>query len=231
MAEVPPSLIETIRVMRSRVPLWPLHAARLRQSAAAVGLAVPGELRPPSGGEDRAVRLVLGPDGLAHTSRAVGASRPVHLVTSSVVHPGYRLKVTMRDAFEAARAEALRNGADDALLLTENGIVAEGSIWSLGWWRPRGLAFPALTLGVLPGVGRARLAALRPVEEEVVRPAALHGASLVLVNAVRGVVTVASLDGREVPADERTAALQAEFWPNDGTPATERGGGLESLIY
>jgi hypothetical protein len=34
-----------------------------------------------------------------------------------------------------------------------------------------------------------------------------------VANAVRGVVAVASLDGREVPSDGATTALARGFWP------------------
>jgi len=43
--------------------------------------------------------------------------------------------------------------------------------------------------------------------------AALTGRSAFLTNAVRGVVPLAFLDGTAVPADARTAALAARFWP------------------
>ena len=41
----------------------------------------------------------------------------------------------------------------------------------------------------------------------------LDGRSLLVSNAVRGVVPVARLDGVDVPPDPRTEALAARFWP------------------
>src|SRR5206468_474128 len=63
--------------------------------------------------------------------------------------------------------------------------------------------------------GRARVLELtQQVEEGRYPREALEGRSLFLTNAVRGVVPIASLDGRPVPADPRTADLARRFWPD-----------------
>jgi hypothetical protein len=41
----------------------------------------------------------------------------------------------------------------------------------------------------------------------------LRGLPLVVVNAVRGLVPVATLDGQEVPQSRATEALARRFWP------------------
>jgi len=51
------------------------------------------------------------------------------------------------------------------------------------------------------------------VAERRVSPEALKGRSLFLANAARGIVQVAALNGVSVPADARTQALLARFWP------------------
>lgn len=206
-------LIETVRVRNGAAPLWTLHLARLRRSAADLGIPLPQKLAPPSG-PDRVVRLEAGAAGITVSERAVGATRPVRLVTAGEVHPGYAHKVTERAPFDAARAAARASGADDALLLTAAGRVAEPTIWTLFWWDGARLATPALGLGVLPGVARARLRALAGgLAEREILPAGLHGRSLFVANAARGVVAVAELDGVSVPGDPRSAALAAAFWP------------------
>jgi len=210
------TLLETVRVRQGIAPLWALHRARLARSAAALGLVVPPSLEAPTGGADRVVRLALGAEGLAVASRDVGSTAPVRLQVVRVPHPGYRHKTTDRAIFDAARAEAQAAGADDALLLAPDGTVAETAIWALGWWEPDGLHFPALAIGVLPSVGRARLTELGPVHDGALTPSALARRAVLVVNAVRGVVPVQNLSGEELPADPRTEALQARFWPVPG---------------
>jgi branched-subunit amino acid aminotransferase/4-amino-4-deoxychorismate lyase len=206
-------LIETVRVRNGIAPLWTLHLARLRRSAADLGIPLPAKLARPTG-PDRVARLEARPAGITVTDRAVGATRPVRLVTAGEVHPGYSHKVTDRAPFDAAREAARASGADDALLLTAAGRVAEATIWTLFWWDGARLATPALALGVLPGVARARLGLIAGgLAERELLSAGLHGRSLFVANAARGVVAVAELDGVPVPADPRSAALAAAFWP------------------
>src|SRR5438046_1538516 len=77
-----------------------------------------------------------------------------------------------------------------------------------------GLRTPALELGILPGIGRARVLELVQRVVQGRYPAQeLAGKSLFLTNAVRGIVPIASLDGVPVPADPRTAELAQRFWP------------------
>ena len=103
---------------------------------------------------------------------------------------------------------------DDALLLTPGGFVAETSIYSVLWWEGRTLCAPALDLGVLPGVGRSRLTELvGKVEERHSRLEELRGLPIFLVNSVRGVIPVATLDGQQVLETKETDALATRFWP------------------
>jgi branched-subunit amino acid aminotransferase/4-amino-4-deoxychorismate lyase len=197
-----PSLLETIRIRNGVAPLWYLHLRRLAGSCQALGIPFPGILTVPEGGSDRVQRLEVGPRGVGVTEREVGAGHPVRLVTSRVPHPGYPHKTTERSAFVKAGEEARQAGADDALLLTAGGEVAEPTIWCLFWWDQDRLCAPALSLRILQGVSRMRIA-----------PDALEGRSLLLANAARGIVEVASLDGVRVPSDPRTAELWARFWP------------------
>jgi branched-subunit amino acid aminotransferase/4-amino-4-deoxychorismate lyase len=81
------------------------------------------------------------------------------------------------------------------------------------WWEDGRLCAPALDLGVLPGVGRARLAELAgEVEERHSRLDDLEGRPVFLVNSVRGVIPVASLDGQQVVESKETDTLAARFW-------------------
>ena len=207
------ALIETVRVRDGAAPLWYLHLRRLVESCIALGIPFPGTLETPEGGIDRVHRLEVGPRNVAVSTRLVGSSAPVTLVTARTPHRPYRHKTTRRDTFAAAAGEATAAGADDALLLDPAGRVAEATIWSVLWWDGDRLCAPPLTSGVLPGVARARLAEVATLHEVAAPRSALAGRSLIVANAVRGPVPVATLDGDPVPEHPGTARLQAAFWP------------------
>jgi branched-subunit amino acid aminotransferase/4-amino-4-deoxychorismate lyase len=208
-------LIETVRVRQGRVPLWPLHLERLERSALALGIALPRELEPPAGGADRIVRFEFRGRGRVRvTGRGVEQIRGLRLRTARVPHRGYRHKTTDREWLDAARLDAASQGADDALLLSEEGFVAESSVWSLFWWEGGRLAAPPLSFGILPGVARARLAQLAGgmVESRLPGPQ-LPGLGAFLANAARGIVPLVELDADLAVSEEQTARLSEAFWP------------------
>ena len=216
-------LIETMRGRDGRLPWLGRHIARMGASVIALGLAhPPAEIadlaRSAAGGEpgERVVRLELR-DGLVEVStREVPAPVPVALMVSDEVHRPYPHKSTQREQFSRALTSARRRGVDDALFVTPDGYVAEGTAWSLFWWDNGGGALftPAEELGILPGIGRNRLMELAGVQEVRARVSDLAGRSMFLVNAVRGVVEIASLEGEAAPSDPRTAELSSAFWPD-----------------
>jgi len=219
-------LIETIRVRDGRIPFLDRHLARLARSLAELGLPKPNQdiakLVTPFAATGDAVLRVEVRDGRASvTVRELSRTEPPVVVTAAEPHQTYRHKTTERDCFEEAAAEAEVAEADDALLLTPEGFVAEGTTWTVYWWEGREgggggdrLVTPTLELGILPGIARARVLELvQQVVQGRYPRAALTGRSAFLTNAVRGVVPLAFLDGTAVPADARTAALAARFWP------------------
>ena len=210
-------LIETVRIRNGSAPLWYLHLRRLATSCKALGIPLPGELPTPGGGPDRVHRLEVGRGGVETTERPVASLAPVRLVTSSVLHRAYPHKTTDRGQFDRALAEAMGRGADDALLLTAGGAyLAECAAWALFWWEDGRVVAPALELGILPSVARARVAELaggRGLEARRVGVDRIRGRSLFVGNAVRGLVPVASLDGQQVPETAETAVLAGRFWP------------------
>ena len=208
------TLIETVRIRNGAAPLWYLHVRRLATSCRALGVPIPVELPTPEGGADRVHRLLVSRRGVVAGERPVGSMAPVRLVTSKVVHRPYPHKLVDRERFDRALADAKAVGADDGLLLTVGGQVAETAIWGLFWWEDGRVAGPPLEIGVLPGVARARIAEL--VGEIVEQKATLdeiRGRPLFVANAVRGIVPVASLDGVAVPESDATDALAGRFWP------------------
>jgi branched-subunit amino acid aminotransferase/4-amino-4-deoxychorismate lyase len=208
------TLIETVRLRNGAAPLWHLHVRRLAASCRALGVPIPTELITPEGGADRVHRLLVSRRGLVAGERPVGSLAPVRLITSKVVHRPYPHKLVDRERFDRALADAKAAGADDGLLLTVGGQVAETAIWGVFWWEDEQVAAPALEIGVLPGVARARIEELvGTVQQRTATLDDVRGKSLFVANAVRGVIPVASLDGATVPESADTTALATRFWP------------------
>src|SRR5213080_4295881 len=194
-----------MRVREGRIPFLERHLARLERSLRELGLPRPtsdvAALVRPFAGADEAVLRVEVCDGRATvTVRELPALDPPAVITAAEPHEPYPHKTTERDCFVDAAEEAEIAEADDALLLTPDGWVAEGTVWNVFWWDGDRLRTPALELS---GEGEQGRYARQAIE----------GKSLFLTNAVRGIVPLASLDGRLVTPDARTAELVRRFWP------------------
>jgi branched-subunit amino acid aminotransferase/4-amino-4-deoxychorismate lyase len=213
MATDAPVLIETMRLRAGEIPLLELHRHRLLASCRILGIPSPS-FTLPKGGPDRVVRAEVSVDGVTISERPLGSVRPVSLVWSRVVHEPYRHKTLEREQFDRTLEAAREAGADDGLLLTKQGHVAEAAIWSLYWWDGATLCAPPLGLGILPAVSRVRIDQLAgPVVERRVTRGDLEGKSLIVSNAARGLVPVSLLEGKPVPEHPETARLQEAFWP------------------
>jgi branched-subunit amino acid aminotransferase/4-amino-4-deoxychorismate lyase len=97
----------------------------------------------------------------------------------------------------ALRDAAVAAGADEAVLLSPDGTVREGTTTSILWWRGETFCAPPLSAALLPGVTRAVLvdaAAARniPVRFEHATPAELAGLQVWAVNALHGIRPVTS---------------------------------------
>jgi len=180
-------LIETMRWDGARVPLWPLHHARLSAGAAALGWAVPKVAV--AGPKGQAARLRLTLDAAGAVQVEVGEVPPakdiwrVGLAAERLASddPWLGVKSTRRGAYDRARA-SLADGLDEALLLNEQDEVCDGTITTLFFDRGAGMRTPPLACGLLPGVLRASLAC----PEEVLLAADLPHVRLWLGNALRG---------------------------------------------
>lgn len=210
---MPPVLIETVRVRDGTAPLWPLHEQRLKASAERLRIALPS-IAVPSVDGDAVLRLNVRDGEATWERRETGATTPLSLVTSSVGHRPYRDKTDQRSWFDRALAEARERGAGEPLLLA-NGWVAEAARFALLWERGGHIGTTALRLGVLPSVGVARarqvLGEAAIVEEEI-GVGALRNLAFCLVNAARGVVPVADLDGEVVALPSFAVRLDKGFW-------------------
>lgn len=94
-------------------------------------------------------------------------------------------------AMRRLRATAQQAGADEAVILSPDGYVVEGSYSALVWWRGAILCFPPLEFDRVQSVAARSLIAMATalgVEtlEEAVTPAELDGTELWSLNALQG---------------------------------------------
>ena len=98
--------------------------------------------------------------------------------------------------------EARRNGADEALMCDAKGRVAEGSTCNVFVVQGDEVITPALEIGLLPGITRQRVIELAgragiDVREGTLTPDQVRSVKEAFVtSSVRGVVPVATIDGR-----------------------------------
>jgi branched-subunit amino acid aminotransferase/4-amino-4-deoxychorismate lyase len=221
-----PGIFETMRVREGRLPLLDRHLARLLRSAPVIGLPRPSGVvrdialeRAAAGAPDRILRLAWSRQGIAWTDRELGPRVAQHVVTVRVPHHAYPVKSEDRQTFDRARAEAERLGGTEPLLLTLGGQVAEAARYAVLWIEGAVLCYPAADLGVLPSIGLGRVleaAAAAGMATAAVRAPriALDGHPVWLVNAVRGLVHVESLDGRATPQSDGLRQVARAFWPD-----------------
>ena len=209
------TLIETVRIRNGAAPLWYLHVRRLATSCRALGVPIPVELPTPEGGADRVHRLLVSRRGVVAGERLVGSMAPVRLVTSKVAHRPYPHKLVDRERFDRALADAKAVGADDALLLTAGGQVAETAIWGVFWWEDGRVAGAGARArdpaGRRRGPGSRRWSARSTSGRPRWRRSGAGRCSWRTPCA--GVVPVATLDGSAVPESAETDALAGRFWP------------------
>jgi branched-chain amino acid aminotransferase len=155
--------------------------------------------------------------------------RGVRAITSAIrrdpASPLASIKVTSRADYVYARLEAARAGADDALFLTLEGCLSEGTTANLFCIAGARLVTPPLDAAILPGTTRnwllsdpvVRALGFGPGEIDL-RPEDLLAADeAFLSSSVAGVVPLTSYDGRPIGTGRPgpgTLALRAarEAW-------------------
>lgn len=182
-------LIETVLWDGWSAPRAPLHLARLRAGAKALGWACPEvEFQGPPGRPAR-VRMTLDRDGQIDMTNAppppleqlwrVGLAQE----RLDSTDPWLRVKSTRRAAYDAARA-ALPEGLDEVIFLNERGEVCDGSITTVFFDHGAGMRTPPLSCGLLPGVLRAEM----DCAEEILSVDDLPSVRLWVGNALRGLI-------------------------------------------
>ncbi len=139
--------------------------------------------------------------------------RGLHLVASAVrrdpANPLVGLKTTSRADYVYARLEARRAGADDALFLTLDGLLSEGTTANIflvrrAADRTRELATPSLDCAILPGTTRSWLLAwaggvgLRAVEGRLTITDLATADEAFLSSSVAGVLPVTRFAGQPI---------------------------------
>jgi branched-chain amino acid aminotransferase len=104
-----------------------------------------------------------------------------------------------------AKAEALEKGLDDAILLSQEGTVAEGSGQNLFLIKDGKIITPPLTENILPGITRACIIELADkemgvkVEERKVKKEELYAADeLFFCGTATQVAPIAEVDGKKI---------------------------------
>jgi len=156
------------------------------------------------------------------SAAAPRTARPVRLALVDVRRPSPRVlpshvKSTSYAASVLARHAALALGAEEALLLSERGHVAEADTSNIFWIDRGVLHTPSLATGALEGVTRGAVIALARrlgvrVREGLYAPAALERADeIFLTSAIRGIQPVARTGQRRWPATRRLIRAYASF--------------------
>jgi branched-subunit amino acid aminotransferase/4-amino-4-deoxychorismate lyase len=204
---------ETLRVYGGRPFLLDRHLERFRHSIALLGLpsapeaeelvATVAAAAPP----DHVLRLYRTservvasaaalPPGLDEARERGLAFRSVDVGAPSPLLAG--VKSTSYATSLAARREAERAGADDALLVS-GGMVLDAATANVWWREGTTIHTPASGPGVLPGVTRSLVLDLEAVVTGAFELAALAGADEAFTtSSIREVMPFVSLDGKPI---------------------------------
>jgi branched-chain amino acid aminotransferase len=218
---------EVIRLYAGRPFALGDHLDRLQRSAAAIELsldrtALEGEIAAllgEFGSEEGQLRIVVTRGG---RRIAVTEPLPPHgetLRLASVTYAPSVILTGVKSLSYAANMQATRiaqgQGADEAVLVTPDGIVLEAPTSTIFWVSPQGgLRTPSLDSGVLQSITRERIVTEMEVEEGSWPIADLRAAEeAFLASTTREVQAVAAIDGADLPhaPGERTSEAMAAF--------------------
>jgi branched-chain amino acid aminotransferase len=238
-------LFETMRAAGGRVLFFGLHDARLRGNARRIGMKVPlspkqfldavARLLRRNRLQDATIRVMLSETPEARP-RLVITAKPFQPYPSRCYKQGARLvfarsflsdskslspiKTTSYLSRMIPRREAVRRGADEALLLSESGFVTEAASSNVFVVKGGTLMTPPLSDGLLAGTRRKVVIGLAkrlkiPVKEKSLRPKDLFEADEVfLTSSLKDVMPVGWVEtrktGKAAPGPI-TQLLQAAF--------------------
>jgi para-aminobenzoate synthetase/4-amino-4-deoxychorismate lyase len=215
----PITLLETLPYRDGTWPRLRGHLRRMRDGARALGIAFDpaaavaalrkavGSPSPRADMDATAapplrVRLLLHEDGgLTAETSAMPATREAMTFVMAPQRlrsddPLRACKTLWRETYDAALAFATSQGADEAILLNEQGHVCEGSYTTVFVERAGVLLTPPLASGALPGRLRAALVAAGRCHEAPLTVDDLsHADAIYLGNSLRGLVRASEYDG------------------------------------
>jgi branched-subunit amino acid aminotransferase/4-amino-4-deoxychorismate lyase len=157
------------------------------------------------------------PNLLIKVEVRVFPDRPLRVVAFRGVRVSAQFKaMTVMQSYLAQQA-ALKAGADDAILVDDEGRIFEGATSNVFILRGGGMATTPAEGAILPGVMRAEVEKVAreadiPVVEAYARVAELRSDDgMILTSSVRGIVAVESVDGRQLRVDGEVAARLREL--------------------
>ena len=222
-------VFETIKVIGGRPAFFAEHAARLRRSAAELGLPTDND----AGLRSRCMALI-GANGLAEGSLKVvvyeDAGRTGELLSAGkggyppeAFAGGFKLR-TVVDGRRMGRVSGLKSlnhlrnlsakreaqaiGFDEPLFVDEGGFALEGATTNVFCVNAGEVATPRLALGILPGIVRGVLLGLGPdprIREGAVTLESLLTADEIFVtNSLLGVMPVCQVDSHRLDIGRST---------------------------
>lgn len=219
-------VFEVVRLYGGRPFALREHLDRLERSAAAIELPVDRTALEPEldallaefGDGDGQLRIVITRGGkrIAATEPLPPRGETVSIASitysPSVILTGVK-SLSYGANMQATRLAASR-GADEAVLVTPDGTVLEAPTATIFWVSAQGaLRTPALDVGVLQSITRARIVEALEVEEGAWPVADLRGAGeAFLASTTREVQPVSAVDGqslRGAPGERTREAIEA----------------------
>ena len=138
----------------------------------------------------------VGPNTIPHVAKATG----IYLNSMLATH------------------EARRGGYDEAILLTDDGYVADGPGENVFVVKDGEIATPPLSTSILPGITRetvmqiARDLGYDVVEKSIIRPDLYLADEVFMTGTATEVAPVRSVDDQELGVGEITLRLQQAYW-------------------
>lgn len=239
-------LFETIRVANGMPFRWKQHMERLRGGVGFLRMRLPWEaeeirqmahkLVEENGLWEGVLRIGLSRGVGRRGYSPQGAGQPTlvmslhpliakpqswRLVTTNYrVWPGDPLsqfKTSNKLPQVLARAEAEERGAEEGLLLTPSGMIAEATSGNIFWTREGVVETPPREVGILPGITRAVILELCgrlgvATREALLAPDAVAEVQGMFVSLSSwGLVNVSHLEGQRIAVSDETERLQGAY--------------------